>query len=266
MPATPALFTDADNTLWNTDAVYARAQHGLLAALGRHFDVPIALAAADALAFLRRIDQRIAAQHPKGLRYPAALLALGLRRALRGDEAGAVDLAVLLRDDDSDLGVIVDQYVEALRALPQKRRGVSQGLKIAHEMQSPVTVVTEGAKKRCIDLLDRHRLSKFVNDCVSMKKSVDAYRSLSKGMASGLMVGDQPDRDILFASRAGLRTCYFPGNFVPFWSERVAVVPDFQIESYAEVPVALRALQGAESRSNRVPPPKRAASLGRRRS
>ena len=70
-------------------------------------------------------------------------------------------------------------------------------------------------------------------------------------VASALMAGDQADRDILFAGQAGLRTCYFPGNFVPFWSEGLAFAPDFQIESYAEVPAALRTLQIGGNRSDR---------------
>src|SRR5262245_46559998 len=76
MAALNSLFTDADNTLWDTNAVYARAQLLLLHSLaGEHmFESDV-----EALDFVRRIDQRIARLHPKGLRFPPMLLASALQ-------------------------------------------------------------------------------------------------------------------------------------------------------------------------------------------
>jgi ribonucleotide monophosphatase NagD (HAD superfamily) len=43
------------------------------------------------------------------------------------------------------------------------------------------------------------------------------------------MIGDLLDRDILLATQAGLKTFYFPGNFLPAWDKRTEIPssPDF---------------------------------------
>jgi hypothetical protein len=61
-PASDAtVFVDADNTLWDTDAVFASAQLELLA--GVEELVGIGSVATDPLAFIREIDQQLAERH-----------------------------------------------------------------------------------------------------------------------------------------------------------------------------------------------------------
>src|SRR5690606_10201566 len=69
-PAT--VFVDADNTLWDTDGVFAAAQLGLLAQV--EATTHTTLNVAGRLAYVRAIDQEIAERHHAGLRYPLKLL------------------------------------------------------------------------------------------------------------------------------------------------------------------------------------------------
>ena len=78
------VFLDADNTLWDTDGVFAQAQLKLLKgienALGR------SAPGEDRLDFVRQIDQAIAGRHHLGLRFPARLLVQAVAQALAGED------------------------------------------------------------------------------------------------------------------------------------------------------------------------------------
>jgi len=67
-----AVFIDADNTLWDTDGVFADAQLALLKELEDHLGVQFP--EPDRLAFVRAIDQGLAERHHEGLRYPPRFL------------------------------------------------------------------------------------------------------------------------------------------------------------------------------------------------
>ncbi len=230
-----ALFTDADNTLWDTDAVYARAQLALLASFRQQFGVPSAETNDLGLPFVRRIDQFIAARHPEGLRFPPELLGAALHRVLRGEALDGLDLQALTRDDVSPFASFIDEYRSDLGERPALRPGVAAGLCALAQSGVETTVVTEGGRERCLAILELHGLSAYVQNCLSFKKNTDAYRSLSRKFGLGLMVGDQIDRDILYSAQAGFRTCYFPGGFVPSWTKNLDVRPDHRIADYSEV-------------------------------
>src|ERR1700690_3640021 len=111
------LFTDAANTLWDTDAVYAAAQVRLgcwVSALSPR--TPDFLNDAAYLAHVRHHDQQIALTHADGLRYHPMLLAVALHCANGGDGNPAV------------LMEVVEAYEDDLRAIPVLRPGVSETL------------------------------------------------------------------------------------------------------------------------------------------
>ena len=55
--------------------------------------------------------------------------------------------------------------------------------------------------------------------------------------ARHFMIGDQLDRDIVPAARAGYVTIYFPGRFMPFWERRhSADVATYAVTTFAAVP------------------------------
>src|SRR5271166_6606545 len=81
------VFVDADNTLWDTDGVYATAQLNLLAAV--ETVTWSRSSAGDRLAQVREVDQALAERHHRGLRYPTRLLAIAVARVLAGEDMEA---------------------------------------------------------------------------------------------------------------------------------------------------------------------------------
>lgn len=129
--ATATILVDADNTLWDTNAVYASAQLNLLAAVEREIQSPPF--EGDRLAFVRLVDQGIAGRHHSRLRYPPSLLVEGVAAALRGATTNLAVRAALagipvLPGEVSDR--IQQNYSRDLSADPALRPGVSEGLAV----------------------------------------------------------------------------------------------------------------------------------------
>src|SRR5437016_187694 len=82
IPMRQGLVTDADNTLWDTDGVYAEAQLWLVRIV--EGELKANTSRQDRLKFIREIDQSIAQRHHAGLRYPSVLLVSALRRVMAG--------------------------------------------------------------------------------------------------------------------------------------------------------------------------------------
>lgn len=236
------VFVDADNTLWDTDGVYAAAQVALLtsveAAVGSE---PVR---GDRLAFVREVDQELARLHHDGLRYPPALLVRAMalavegrppvraaRSAWRGGEATAVA--------NADAGAIEDAFVAGLRADPVLRAGVPEGLAALDQLGASVVVLTESRADRVEATAARLGVATGVDRVLEGRKRADLYRRvlrLSGAAGPAHMVGDQLDRDVLPAREAGLSTIWFPGGFAPKWRlDPSDVGPDYTISSFAEV-------------------------------
>lgn len=215
------LFTDADNTLWDTDAVFAEAQLAMLREIEGMTGQNAPAAEDRGLAFLRKIDQRIAASHPDHLRYPPSLLARGLEMVLGGVDPDSVVQHILQREspESLDFREVQQRFIDRLAELPRLREGVQEGLLAISQAGVPVTVVTEERLERCKRVLSAHSLDPMVSTVVSIKKSVAAFISLAQPLQGArlFMVGDQFDRDIQAASAAGFQTFYFPGGFQPYW-------------------------------------------------
>lgn len=238
MVTRPHLFTDADNTLWDTDGIFVQAQLAML----REIEIATELSAPEAedrgLEFLRRIDQKIAASHPERLRYPPALLARGLLFALSGDDADQAAARATREEAAIPEGdEIVRRFIKRLTNIPHLRAGVGKGLMIIAAAGVPITVVTEERLDRCRHLLDTHRLSTLVGEVLSINKTVEAFREIRRGIGEGpaLMIGDQLDRDIRCAGEAGFETFFFPSGFAPYWNRDITHVPDHEIAQFDEV-------------------------------
>ncbi|OSI72289.1 hypothetical protein BSZ21_07345 [Bradyrhizobium canariense] len=215
------LFTDADNTLWDTDAVFAAAQLEMLRDMERRTGHNAPDDEDRGLAFLRIIDQRIAAVHPDHLRYPPALLAQGLALVLAGKDIAEV-VEHVTRPDTKIAGgfaQVQGQFLESLKRIPPLREGVRAGLKAVSAVHVPITIVTEERPERCQSLLAEHGLDSLVTEVISVRKSVEVYLELKRkaGCERCFMVGDQLDRDVQSAAVAGFLAFYFPGGFQPYW-------------------------------------------------
>jgi putative hydrolase of the HAD superfamily len=237
------VFVDADNTLWDTDRVFAEAQLDLLNVIEKAVDQTVN--DDDRLAFVRAVDQAIAERHHDGLRYPPRLLAQALAEAVSGLTADRAARRALL--DGSSSVLAVEDAIDAEQAFfaglgqsPSVRAGVIETLPVLKAAGHKLFVITEGARVKAEQSLDRLGLTAFFERLIEGKKRPELYRRILKLVGSpelAFMVGDQLDRDIAPAKVAGLQTIYFPGGFVPKWvPDENAVRPDFKITSFAEIP------------------------------
>jgi putative hydrolase of the HAD superfamily len=237
------LVADADNTLWDTDAVYANAQLALLTAVEKAMG--IRASSDDRLSFIREIDQQLAIEHHQHLRYPPRLLVAALASTLAGaspmQAARGTVRASLPSPKEINPDKVAEQFIEQIRTgIPGLRIGVSIGLQKLHAAGVPVVVATEGAEDKCKTLLQHHGLIHLIEKIVSAPKTVEFFRRIARLMRAGeglcFNVGDQLDRDIAPAKQAGYRTIYFPGGFKPAWTpEEKQVAPDFRISSFDEI-------------------------------
>jgi putative hydrolase of the HAD superfamily len=243
----PLVVIDADNTLWDTDAVYAEAQLELLQRVENAVDRNLEGNSERRLLFVRQLDQELAASHPAHLRYPPALLAAAIRRALVDGFAASTDIT----EDVSWSRAAAVHFVNRIQTrIPKLRKGVVQGLAKVASISHRLVLVTEGDRKRCKLLLETHKLQKYFNDIVHGQKSPPFYSNLLARWPHdlGINVGDQLDRDVAFASEAGFVTVHFPSAFTPFWVSDIQVIPDFVINTFGELPGVMRSVL-AEARS-----------------
>lgn len=240
-PAT--VFVDADNTLWDTDAVFAHAQVRLLSAVEKA--VGIRFSGSDQLAFVRELDQQIAERHHEGLRYPPLLLARAIAFSLSGLGASRAARAAWMGELKTPMGDGVERRVEQgflaeISKPAELRPGVIEGLDRLLRADCTVLVVTESAGAKVSATAERLGLTGHFTRIIEGKKRPKLYERvmrLTHSPERAFMVGDQLDRDIAPAKAAGLVTIYFPGGFKPKWMpDEAKVSPDFKIESFAEVP------------------------------
>lgn len=234
---TLGLITDADNTLWDTDGVYASAQLWLLSVLdtvsrANHPET-------ERLAFIREIDQGIAKLHHSGLKYPTLLLVQTVRMVLAGVELNVAINDTISRPERSERDMLTaDQFDKLLARIPPLRPGVQEGLQRIRRMRVPILVATEGAVERCRERLTHWGISADHILCApkSQELFARAARLLRLPSSQCVVVGDQLDRDVAFANLAGCKTIYFPGGFMPGWSPSLDEArPHFVVQSFSEV-------------------------------
>ncbi len=241
---TPAtVFVDADNTLWDTDGVFAAAQLNLLGAIedvtGR------TCSEIDRLAFVRLTDQGLAERHHLGLRYPPRLLVSALAAVLHGEDSElavgrALNGSGVVYVGQEEVTPIIEAYFLNIGMLPSLRPGVKVGLLALRDAGCTILIVTESAQAKVSRTAEHLGLNIFVSRIIEGVKRPDLYRRvlrLTKMPDQAFMIGDQLDRDIWPAKAAGLTTIYFPGGFRPRWTMKMdSVQPDYVVGSFAEVP------------------------------
>jgi len=233
------VFVDADNTLWDTNQIYADAQLALLTdverASGQH------VTAHDRLEWLRGIDQALAERHHAGLRYPPRLLAKAAALALKGEDiptatrlAWSGGRAEAQLDEDT-AQQIESTFLQRLKVRPRLREGVAQGLRTLHDAGCLIDVLTEGSRNRVESLLRHYELAGLVTRVIEAPKQERLFErvvALTRP-AKAFMIGDQLDRDIAPAKAAGLTTIFFPGAFRLKWQPAEDDVhPDYTIQDF----------------------------------
>lgn len=244
------IYIDADNTLWDTDAVYADSQLRMLERVENF----VGKNASDTgrLDLVRELDQDIASIHHGGLKYPPAILAVSIALSLKGLSAkSAVNTALkqgTLAFPEFPADSIQASFLNDLKAFPELRPGVAQGLKKLSTLGEPIILLTEGHKARCEILLDHFGLACHFKSVMENRKTTSLYERLAKkGVTFSdppIMIGDQLDRDVIPANHAGFITFYFPGGFAPKWTPHEGDAnPDYKIVNFnqaAELIISLR--------------------------
>lgn len=230
---TPILYSDADNTLWDTDAVYRRAHVWLFNEAVERLAVKPEVD--DPLAFVRSIDQDLIESHPAHFRYPPSLLVRELLNRLSREENDS--------SRESLVAEVTAGFTDLLSEPATLREGVLVGLKRLHLLRYPVHVITEGSLERCSRRVRDHGISAYVKSIESVTKDAQHFLKLRQQLSAervGWVVGDQLTRDILPARASGLNTLYFPGSFLPRWERALSIDPEIiQIKSFADVPLIL---------------------------
>lgn len=229
------IYTDADNTLWDTDALFVQAQLALLDAAERF--TGISGPGSDRLRYVRGFDQAIAVGHHQRLRYPPVLLLRALCAGLQGIPVESAAQRALREGaiPASTEAEALHVYADAISQMPPILGGVAEGLALAREQAVPVYVVSEGPQDILRARLQAHDLERLTTGALSAHKSRDLYsRLLQRALPHrAVMIGDQPDRDCRLAHEAGLRTVLVKGRFRPAWVDSSdvdcadAVVTDF---------------------------------------
>jgi len=227
--------TDADNTLWDTNGIYARAQLALVDHVVHLLDRP--LRTNDRLAWLRESDQAIASKHPQGLRYPPELLVLALAERLLADQGseGVPPSDPLLHPRAVE--ALVEQYLAMLKETPGLLPGVRSGLAKLHARGCRVIVVTEGSVERIIATLQHHQIQSFIHDVIEARKTVALFEKirLANKCSVSWAVGDQLDRDVFPAIGAGFRGIFIEGGFKPKWHPAIQVDSEYAVmQNYEE--------------------------------
>lgn len=243
----PVAFLDADNTLWDTDGVFAAAQLRLLANVADA--IGTVMAEQDQLAYVREIDQELASRHHLGLRYPVRLLIAALCNRLLGDSPSLAarktwndPFAVPLEKEVIE--EIERQYFSDLRVTPRLLLGVHSGLKRMHHAGVNLVVVTEGGRVRAENLLRANKIDQYVGRIVDAPKRKELFarlRRLFRPNASIYMIGDQITRDIQPAAEAGLRTIHVQGKFRPSWEIGAVAPTAYRVNTFEDAADAVLA-------------------------
>lgn len=214
------VLVDADNTLWDTDAVFREAQLLVLSLL--EAQTQSTCKAPDRLAFIRAYDQALAQKHHLHLRYPPHLLVRSVEAGLAGlDPEVASQLAIAGQLSPSGLVVdeIVADYLQALSSTPRLLEGVADGVRAAKVAGLRLFVMTEGRVEKQKALLELHGLTGAFEGVWEMTKERSQFNRVVTRFAESrvVVVGDQPDRDIVPAKAAGCSTVLIPSRFKPTW-------------------------------------------------
>lgn len=241
MVSNKVVLTDADNTLWDTDAVFANAQLGILRAIEDELGVPCR--AQDRLAFVRMYDQALAAKHHLHFRYPPLLLSFAIAIGLGGTRADeAAGLAIGGSERARILSIpaaerIVADYRLTLNEAPSLLPGVRDGLARAAAAGLDVYVLTEGRIEKQRETIAHHGLTGSFTGVFEVTKNTQQFERMNRRFAPAriVMVGDQPDRDITPAVQAGCLAVLIPSKFRPGWYEsQNRVAASFVATDFAE--------------------------------
>jgi putative hydrolase of the HAD superfamily len=259
------LIFDADNTLWDTNSVFHTAHVAMLEV----FETAQLLShARQQVEKVRAIDRALI-QHFGRFEYGFKNLVTAIAHHYYYGVDPSVAAARALEGDDRALNATLRATIEtayqvhtdALAQIPPLLASVAETLVHlrAYRQAYPhvaTLLFSEGHPERLEKTCTEHRIRQhdYFNEIVIELKSPEAfqrvgtlgrqYLAVPDGQeVTTVVIGDSLQRDIRLANAAGFTTVYIPGGFEGRQHPQTELdQPDFQIESFVELPFVLASL------------------------
>lgn len=121
--------------------------------------------------------------------------------------------------EHADMEALVSDYMQALTRMPQLLGGVPEGVRAAKAAGLRLFVMTGARIKKQKRLLEQHGLLDSFENVSEMTKERSQFDRVVSRFAGTrvVVIGDQPDRDIVPAKSAGCSTALIPSRFKPSW-------------------------------------------------
>ncbi|HET6979291.1 MAG TPA: hypothetical protein VFI24_23370 [Pyrinomonadaceae bacterium] len=250
------LVFDADNTLWDTNAVFRKAQLEILRVFAKSGLIKEPESELDNL---RLIDKALA-NLAQDFEYRPIMLPVALdhyySQNVSVDEAATWALRQGSGYAQDFVRYSCESFNKALKQIPPMFKDAEEVLIRVQDSRSsgtPIALVmfSEGKARRLERILEAHQLRnrKVFDEIVIQKKSLDSFCLVRETACKHLstvneyketlfvMVGDSIQRDIVFANRTGFVTVYKPADFL---GEELGCSKDeeprFRIDSLLELP------------------------------
>ncbi len=258
------LVFDADNTLWDTNAVFRRAQLDLV----RVFVKAGYISDEESqLEILRALDRELSSQLGR-FEYDFGLLSAAMAHHCFGASTieEAVGRALQRRGEnlDSDLSALIEEgyhtFEEGLRRIPPlypDTASVLSSIRASHSTDIHIAILlfSEGNAARLERILQAHEIRdrSVFDEIIISDKSEESFQAAkliglqqlperpSDTEKHFVMIGDSLQRDIKFGNQAGFVTVYKPTIFLGEETPREQdEQPDFVIRSLSELHSILR--------------------------
>ncbi len=228
------LLTDAGNVMWDLNSVYEKARLRMLTSLCEDTGMPIP---SDSAQLMRQLDQKIASTHRLEFKYPPTLLAQSALSNLIAQSSMPTNYGQAIGMAAVSNAVVV--YNETLDSPPPLKEGVKSTLAFAAGAGATIIVVSEDRRAKVMEWLTEYRLSEFISGVTTGRKTPELFRHIETShptVTRIIMVGDQPDRDIVPARSIGAITVLLDSGFKPY-SQRPEdeTLADYQAATYTDL-------------------------------
>lgn len=233
------LIFDADNTLWDTNAVFNAAQKVFVDELigwDPNLDPDIGMQE------LHAADQTLIQKAGRAEYDFVWLWRVLVHRHLNKSQQQESHLCPVAGEER-----VIELFMKQLKAIPPLLPNVITTLQ---ELQHPdfrgitVGVFSEGRTNRLSQVFQAHQsLVELIDFFVIGNKSVEQYEQLATELElkdqAKYMVGDSLKKDIYNAKKAGYQTIFIPSRYTA-QNQNISIDADYVISNISEVPQVLR--------------------------
>jgi len=246
------ILLDGDNTLWDTNEIFTKAQLKLLEGLeNRNLDIDPEIE----FKTLRNFDDVLIKKF-KTPEYDFRVLALALYLFYNHwNKDDAIDEAIrVLKNDKKIRGKrIADKCYEAfkkeMKEHPPLFEGAKDALSILKKWNGALILLSEGNAGRIERIVNHHKIGKYFDLIFSGEKSLKKFNEAVKegrkilrrkdpktSKFDVIVIGDLLDKDILFGNRIGAITIHKPGGYKPHQKPTNKMeVPKYTAKDFSEI-------------------------------